>query len=289
MGMMETGSRQPMAEAARLIQRMAEMVRRREPFALATVVGTDGSTSAHAGDKALVDAEGTVLHGWIGGGCAETAVRQAALEALRDGMPRTIGLDLDDEVLGVGMPCGGTMRVFVEPHRPPPTLWIIGHGRVAESLCRLGAELGFRVVVSDTPAPEAARFPGAAEIIGDDYDFSRLLPAREDSVVIATQHKGDHLSAVRALRSPAGHVAIIASRKRAGLMRDFLRGEGLGAEALARLRAPAGLDLGAREPEEIALSVIAEIVMRRRGGGGGPRDADGAGQQREPAPMEATP
>lgn len=265
---------------------MAAMARRREPHALATVVQARGSTSAHPGDRALIDGAGTVLLGWVGGGCAEGAVRSGALDSLADGMPRLIDLDLDDEVLGVGMPCGGSLQVFVAPILPPPTLWIIGQGRVAESLCRLGAELGFRVVVSDTPAPEPARFPGADEIIADDYDFARLQPDRGDSVVIATQHKGDHLSAVRALRSPTGHVAIIASRKRAGLMLDFLRREGFGPDALARLRAPAGLDLGARKPEEIALSVMAEIVMRRRGASGAARD-DGA--NRRPALVVAAP
>lgn len=273
-----------MPEDARLAERMAAMARRREPHALATVVETQGSTSAHAGDRALMDGTGTVLLGWVGGGCAEGTVRRAALESLEDGRPRLIELDLDDEVLGVGMPCGGTMRVFVAPVLPPPTLWIVGQGRVAESLCRMGAELGFRVVVSDTPPPEPARFPGADEIIGDDYDFARLQPAPGDSVVIATQHKGDHLSAMRALRSPAGHVAIVASRKRAGLMRDFLREEGFGPDALARLRAPAGLDLGARSPAEIALSVLAEIVMQRRGGSGAVRDDAAA---RQPAFAEA--
>ena len=277
-----------MPDAAALIERMAGMARRHEPHALATVMETEGSTSAHAGDKALIDGDGTVLLGWVGGGCAEGAVRQAALDSLRDGRPRLIDLDLDDEVLGVGMPCGGMMRIFVEPVLPPPTLWILGHGRVAESLCRQGAELGFRVVVSDTPAPEAERYPGAAEIVGDDYDFARLRPEAGDSVVIATQHKGDHLAAVRALRSPADLVAIIASRKRAGLMRDFLSEEGIGPEAMARLRTPAGLDLGARTPEEIALSVMAEIVMHRRGGNAAARDAGAAKGRAAPVLVEVS-
>jgi xanthine dehydrogenase accessory factor len=260
-----------MPDGTTLVERMATLAGRGEPYALATVVETTGSTSAHAGDKALIDTAGAVLAGWVGGGCAEGAVRQAAQDCLADGMPRLIGLDLDDEVLGVGMPCGGTMRVFVEAVLPPPGLWIVGHGRVVESLCRLGLEVGFRVIVSDTPAPDAARYPGAAELIGDDYEFARLRPARGDAVVIATQHKGDHLSAALALRSPAGIVAIIASAKRAGLMRYFLRDEGFSTDDLARLRTPAGLDIGARTPEEVALSVVSEIVMRRRGGHGGPR------------------
>jgi xanthine dehydrogenase accessory factor len=258
-------------EQSDLLDLMVALRDRREAYALATVVETAGSASAGPGSKALIGGDGTLLAGWVGGGCAESTVRQAALECLRDQRPRVVELDLDDEVLGVGMPCGGSMRVYVEPVVPAPTLWILGHGRVAECLCRFGATLGFRVVVDDAPAPDRARFPDAAEIIGDDYGYERLEPQAEDAVVIATQHKGDHVSAVRALRSSAGYVAVIASRKRSRLVLDFLRGEGFAEEELARLRAPAGLDLGARTPEEIALSVMGEIVMLRRGGSGRPR------------------
>ncbi len=277
-------------EQSDLLDLMAALRDRREPYAQATVVETRGSASAGPGSKALIGRDGTLLAGWVGGGCAESTVRQAALECLRDQRPRVVELDLDDEVLGVGMPCGGSMRVYVEPVVPAPTLWILGHGRVAECLCRFGATLGFRVVVDDAPAPDRARFPDAAEIIGDDYGYERLEPQAEDAVVIATQHRGDHVSAVRALRSSAGYVAVIASRKRSRLVLDFLRGEGFAEEELARLRAPAGLDLGARTPEEIALSVMGEIVMLRRGGSGrprcdtaahrtGPRRAEGVGRE----------
>jgi xanthine dehydrogenase accessory factor len=277
-------------EQSDLLDLMVALRDRREAYALATVVETAGSASAGPGSKALIGGDGTLLAGWVGGGCAEATVRQAALECLRDQRPRVVELDLDDEVLGVGMPCGGSMRVYVEPVVPAPTLWILGHGRVAECLCRFGATLGFRVVVDDAPAPDRARFPDAAEIIGDDYGYERLEPQAEDAVVIATQHKGDHVSAVRALRSSAGYVAVIASRKRSRLVLDFLRGEGFAEEELARLRAPAGLDLGARTPEEIALSVMGEIVMLRRGVSGrprcdtaahrtGPRRAEGVGRE----------
>ncbi len=257
-------------ERTDLLDLMTALRARREPYALATVVETQGSTSARPGAKALIARDGTLLTGWVGGGCAESAVRETALDCLRSGEPKVIDLDLDDEVLGTGMPCGGSMRVFVEPVLPRPALWILGHGRVAECLSRFGSTLGFRVVVNDTPAPDPARYPDAEEIIGDDYDYERLTPNAEDAVVIATQHKGDHISAVRALRSPARYIAIIASRKRSGLVLDYLREQGFGEEEIARIRAPAGLDLGARTPEEIALSVVSEIVMLRRGGSGGP-------------------
>ncbi|MDB5316096.1 MAG: XshC-Cox1-family protein [Rhodospirillales bacterium] len=265
-----------MPDRPALLDLMTELRERREPHALATVVEATGSTSAHPGDKALIDAGGQVLTGWVGGGCAEGNVRQTALEALGDGVPRLIYLDLDDEVLGTGMPCGGAMRVFVEPLLPPPALWVLGHGRVTEALCRFGATLGFRVIVHDTPAPDPLRYPDAAAIIGDDDEYARLQPLGADAVIIATQHKGDHLSAVRALRSQAGYVAIVASNKRAGLMRDFLRDEGFSDNELARLRAPAGLDLRARTPEEIAFAVMGEVVMLRRGGTGAPLNASAA-------------
>lgn len=274
-------------EATDLLDLMLALRARREAYVLATVVEAEGSVSARPGAKALIGRDGAVLTGWVGGGCAESTVREAALECLRDDRPRVIDLDLDDEVLGTGMPCGGRMRVYVEPVLPQPTLWILGHGRVAECLCRFGATLGFRVVVDDTPAPDPARYPDAAQIIGDDYDYGRLAPAAEDAVVIATQHKGDHISAVRALRSPARYIALIASRKRSRLILEFLHGEGFAEEDLARLRAPAGLDLGARTPEEIALSVLGEAVMLRRGGSGRPMRDEAACQYANPPRHQA--
>lgn len=265
-----------------LLGLMVALRARRAPYAVATVVETEGSASAKPGSKALIGHDGSLLTGWVGGGCAESTVRQAALECLGTGEPRVVELDLDDEVLGTGMPCGGSMRVFVEPVLPRPTLWVLGHGRAAECLCRFGATLGFRVVVDDTPAVDPARYPDAAEIIGDDYDYERLAPGSEDCVVIATQHKGDHLSAVRALRSPARYIAVIASRKRARLVLDFLREQGFPDEELSRVRAPAGLDLGARTPEEIALSVLSEIVMLRRGASGAPMHPQAGLRSRRP-------
>ncbi|MGH7113835.1 MAG: XdhC family protein [Stellaceae bacterium] len=148
---------------------------------------------------------------------------------------------------------------------PKPKLWLLGHGRAAECLCRMGALVGFDVVVDD-PMAEPERYPEAARLIGDDFDYKQLTPGPVDYVIVATQHKGDHQSMLRALRSPAPFIALIASAKRAGLVLAYLREEGVAEADLARVHAPAGLDLGAKTPEEIALSVLSEIVMHRRGG-----------------------
>ena len=255
-----------------MMQDILDLLRRmrdaEEPYALATVVETRGSASAQTGSKAVIDRQGKVLAGWVGGGCAQSTVCHTALDCLRDGDPRIVDLNLDDEVLGTGMPCGGSMRVYVEPMMPKPKLWILGHGRVAECLCQMGALVGFDVVIDD-PMAERERYPAAARLIDDDLDYRQLEPGAADYVVVATQHKGDHQSMLRALASPAPYIALIASTKRSGLVLDYLRKEGVAEAEFRRVHAPAGLDLGAKAPEEIALSVLSEIVMHRRGGSGG--------------------
>jgi xanthine dehydrogenase accessory factor len=112
----------------------AELIAAREPFALAVVIEAGGSTSARVGAKAVFNVEGAVICGWVGGGCAESTIAHAAIESLETEIPQIVDVDLDDEVLGAGMPCGGSMRVYVEPIVPRPTLWILGHGRVVTSV-----------------------------------------------------------------------------------------------------------------------------------------------------------
>ena len=253
--------------AKEILDVLLEMRDQGLPCAVATVVETLGSVSAKTGAKAVIDHEGRVVAGWVGGGCAESTTCHAALECLKSASTTVIDIDLNDEVLGAGMPCGGSMRVYVEPVLPGPALWIMGHGRVAECLCQLGDLLGFRVIVND-PIVDREHYPAAARLITDDIDYRQLQPAAGDYVVIATQHKGDHESLKQTLDSPAGYIALIASRKRSRLVLDHLREAGFDETALERVMAPAGLDLGARTPEEIALCVMSEMVLIRRGGSG---------------------
>lgn len=243
----------------------AQLASRAEPFALATVVRVEGSSSARRGSKAVIDAQGKLLAGWIGGGCAESAVRSEALRSLETGLPRMITIDMSDEQLGVGMPCGGTMDIFIEPVLPAPELLIIGHGRIAETLCSLGHMMGFAVTISD-PAATAQSFPQAQKIITEDFDLTETAVSPRTFVVIATQHKRDHLWLQKALEGKAAYVALIASRHRAALVLDYLRAASVPEERIATVFAPAGLYLGAATPEEIALSVISQIVALRRGG-----------------------
>jgi len=241
-----------------------ELAAAQEPFAIATVVRVQGSSSARSGAKAIIDARGRVVTGWVGGGCAESAVRAEALKAIAAEKPQLITLDMQDEVLGVGMPCGGMMDVYIEPVLPKPELVIAGHGKIAETLASLGHLMNFAVTVHD-PAAEREKFPHVARIINRDFDVREIAFGPRTFVVIATQHKNDHIWLQRALQGQAAYVALVASAHRSQLVLDYLLADGMPAERIKSIWAPAGLDLGAAGPEEIALSIMSQVVAVRRG------------------------
>src|SRR5215472_4471453 len=247
----------------------AELGSQGKAFAIATVVRVEGSSSARRGSKAIINADGKLVLGWVGGGCAESAVRSEALRCLTLAQPVVVTLDMTDEVLGVGMPCGGKMEVYIEPVMPKPDLLIAGHGRIAETLASLAHFLGSRVIVNN-PGADQSSFPQADSVISEDFDLTQSPIGPNTYIVIATQHKNDHLWLKKALDGEAAYVALIASQYRAKLVLDYLAAEGVPADRLARISAPAGLDLGAATPEEIALSILSQIVAFRRGGTGRP-------------------
>jgi xanthine dehydrogenase accessory factor len=237
----------------------AALQRRGEPFALATVVRCEAPTSAKPGAKALVRADGTVT-GWVGGACAEPVVVREALAAIEDGRPRLIGL-IGEGARGPGrtsgmveypMTChsGGTLEIYVEPYLPKPLLILVGHGPVIEALATFGAVADY--VVQTLSAEEAAAVLG------------RLGVARHASVVVATHADSDEDALARVLGTDAGYVSLVASRRRAAAIVERLREAGVSLERLARLKAPAGLDIGAESPHEIAVSILAEIIQHRR-------------------------
>jgi xanthine dehydrogenase accessory factor len=247
-----------------LYSKAAELTSLRRAFAVATVVRVEGSSSAKLGSKALIGEDGRIVMGWVGGGCAESAVRAQALKCIQNGSPELIVLDMQDELLGVGMPCGGMMDVYIEPVVPRPELLVIGHGRIAETMAELGHLMNFSVTVSD-PAATMESFPHADRIVNEDFDLTQTIVDSRTHVVIATLHKRDHLWLQKALEGQAAYVALIASAHRSKLVLDYLRLEGVAPEKIDSVWAPAGLDLGAATPEEIALSIMSQIVALRRG------------------------
>lgn len=235
----------------------------RIPFAIATVIKITGSASAKPGSKALIDEHGKLLRGWVGGGCAQSNVCEQAQICIKTHSTTILDLDLDDEILGTGMPCGGHMSVYIEPILPNPVLWILGHGLVAQTLCQLANTLDFSVIVND-PSATTDAFPEASKVINQDIDYQALVPTDNDYVVIATQHKGDHESLQVVLNTNAKYIGLIASKKRAGLVLDYLKEMKYSDQDIARVTTPCGLHLNPQTPQEIALSIMAQIVQIRR-------------------------
>jgi xanthine dehydrogenase accessory factor len=248
-----------------------------EPFALATVVRTVAATAAKAGAKAVILPDGTITEGWIGGGCARAAVLKAAKDALADGKSRLVSVAPEDALDELGhkpgdeqggvlfaknmCPSQGTMDIFVEPVLPRPQVVVFGSSPVATAVADLARRIGFAVTVC-APAADQQAF-GEVDRRIEGY----ALPAEEASaryVVVSTQGRGDEAALSAALAANVDYVAFVGSRKKAETLTATLARNGVAADRLGKLKAPAGLDLGAITPDEIAISIVAEIVAVRR-------------------------
>jgi xanthine/CO dehydrogenase XdhC/CoxF family maturation factor len=305
-----------------------------EAFAIATVIAVRGSASAKPGSKAIIDAQGNNIFGWVGGGCAETFVAQNALEAMKEGQTRIVQADLDDEVFGLGMPCGGVMDVFIDPQGPPavlsiksspeaqafvihlarrtgfipqiiskesarerrpiedaiyemaaaiaehrkasfhslrslrgipwngrpptiasplPELLIVGSSRITEELAWMGSALGWPTRVYGW---NFSRDLYASSVISEEFEagFKNFHVKQGSAVIIASHHKGDPTFIAKAHEAGAAYIGMVASEKRSKLVAASLKHP-------EHLFAPSGLDLNCRNPIEIALSIIAEIIL----------------------------
>ncbi|MES2208600.1 MAG: XdhC family protein [Chloroflexota bacterium] len=274
--------------------RAAELEADGRTFAFATVVAVRRPTSARPGAAGIVHPDGTI-EGWVGGSCAQPVVIREALRALADGQPRLLRLSREgpaegrraDGVVELVMTChsGGTLEIYVEPHLPAPHLWVAGTTPIAGALVALGAASGWRVTLFD-PIADPEAFP-AAEAVLDDHELLKLEFASAPFVVVATQGVWDEEAVAAALRRDVAYVGLVASPTRAAVVRTWLREEaGLPEDRVAALRAPAGLDLGAETAEEVALSILGELVLVRRGRAGfvaAPGPATIAGRTPDPA------
>jgi xanthine dehydrogenase accessory factor len=237
---------------AELLQLAADLARKREPFVLAMVVRREPYSSAHQGDMAIITADGA-YHGWLGGNCTQPTVKREARLALADGKPRLVSLSPDPRsqerpgVTALPMTChsGGSVDIYLEPMLPPPQLLVFGESPCARALARLGEVMGYGVLALSDPA--------------------QARTAGEDAfAVVATMGENDEESLAAAIAARCPYVAVVASRRRFAEMREALLQRGIPRESLDLVHNPAGLDLGASLPEEVALSILAEIVQLRR-------------------------
>jgi len=237
-------------------------------YVVATVVRAEAPTSAKAGDRAIVDETG-ILAGWVGGGCAKPAVTRNAADALRDGKTRLVRISrdldrLENGIIGYPMTChsGGTLDIFIEPVMPKQLLVIIGQTAIARALCLLASNCGFDVTVA-APGGDREKFPTADNWI-EDLDDVPGIARRPAAIVVATQGSGDARGLEVALTLDADYIGLIASPKKSARLKEALEQRGCDKQAIAGIDAPAGMYIGAASPEEVAISVLAELVQRRR-------------------------
>jgi xanthine dehydrogenase accessory factor len=249
-----------------------EIVRIREEggeAALATIVSASGSTPREEGAKMLVRADGSIA-GTIGGGSLEAQVIKEALKVIAEGKPKQLHFSLTaKEVEDEGMLCGGEAEVFIEPILTTPTLYIFGGGHVSQPLAKTGKLLGFKVAVIDdrTEFANANRFPEADTVIAEDFgkSFSKLKIDKSSYIVIVTRnHQYDDLVLEWAVGTKAKYIGMIGSKKKTKAVFDHLMTKGITKEQLSRVHAPIGLEIGAQTPEEITVSILAEIIKVRR-------------------------
>jgi xanthine dehydrogenase accessory factor len=248
-----------------------------QTFALATVVRTVSVTAAKAGAKALIGQDGSIEEGWIGGGCARAAVVKAARQCMADGQSRLVSIAPKDALAELGAAAGeerggvffaknscpsqGTMDVFVEPVLPSPRLLILGASPVAVALANLAPSMGFDVAVAAAPEDHDRFGPGVRRLVG----VAAPTETGENAfVVVSTQGAGDRAALKSAAAMNARYGAFVGSRRKAETLKSELAKEGVSEEALAAIKAPAGLDISAISADEIALSILAEMVAVRR-------------------------
>lgn len=241
--------------------------------AVATIVNVRGSIPSFQSAKMLVRDDGSIA-GTIGGGCVEAEVWQAAREVIAEEKPRTLSFDLNQNPkYDTGLVCGGTLELFIEPVLPMPLLYIFGAGHVAIELFKTARNAGFDCIVTDDRETyaNAERFPNALKILAKDFDeaLAELTPSESSYIVIVTRGHRDDMRVLRwAVQTPARYIGMVGSKRKAITVFRELTREGLNPALFDRVHSPIGLDIGAVTPEEIAISVVAELIaMRRRAGG----------------------
>jgi len=248
------------------LKKSADLMAQGQSFVTATVVRCQAPSSGKPGDKAIIYPNGEIW-GWIGGGCAQPVVVKEALKSLADRRPRLVRISpsadgSEEGIVDYTMTChsGGALDIYIEPVFPKPQVVILGRSPVAQTLARLARTIGYavNVVAADELKPEL--FADAPLIQEQDFNLSKAAISARTLIVVSTQGEGDEEALEQAVRSKARYVAFVASKTKAQKVFEHLRGKGIAQDKLDAVRAPAGLNIGAGTPEEIAVSILAEII-----------------------------
>jgi xanthine dehydrogenase accessory factor len=252
-----------------IFEEITKLKREGKRGALATIVNVRGSIPSVVAAKMLVREDGSIL-GTVGGGCVESDVRKGAMEVMRDEKPKTFNFNLDQRPDDdTGLVCGGSLQVFIEPVVPSPVLYIFGGGHIGLNVHKVATLAGFETIVSDDRELYAnrERFPDAEEIHAGEMDeiMAGLAPNDRSYIVIVTRGHRHDMNVLRwALDTPAQYIGMIGSGRKVLAVFQQLEAQGVSPESFKRVFAPIGLDVGAVTPEEIAISIVTELIAVRR-------------------------
>ena len=249
----------PIASETALIEEARKLVDASRPFAWVTIIGQEGSSARHLGSSMLVTLEGEVI-GTVGGAIAEFQLIEQAIQAIKDGKPRTIRIPLPV--------CAGVITCFIKVFKAPQSLILVGAGHVAQPMSKLGKMLGFQVTVMDDRSDYATkeRFPEADRVVVDDWEKAlKETPIDANTYIVILTYAGesDELALRTVVRSNAAYIGMISSQSKAKGILSRLRRDGIPDEILRKVVTPIGLNIGAETPAEIAVSTMAEIIMRK--------------------------
>jgi len=250
------------------LNKVATLHQEKSPFVIASVINRQMPSSGKPGDKAVIEANGKIT-GWIGGGCTRGIIIKESLDAIRTGKPRIVNISPEGEIIpkdGVmdyKMTChsGGAVEVYVEPILPRPHILILGKSHVAMALCKIAKAMDYQVSVIAKEADHLA-FSGADVLVATDHEQKQIQA--NSYIIVCTQGENDEAALGYALKSGVGYVSFIASRKKASAIFYNLRQMGIGFDDLKRIKTPAGIDINAKLPEEVAISILAEIIQELR-------------------------
>jgi xanthine dehydrogenase accessory factor len=256
----------PVASDAEIIQEAHRLIESSQAFAWVTITSQEGSSARHLGSSMLVTSEGRII-GTVGGAVAELQLIDQAIQAIKEGKPRTVKMPLPV--------CAGVITCFINVFQSPETLILVGGGHVAQPMATLGKMLGFRVIVIDDRTEYATkeRFPEADRLIVDDWEKAlREVRTDEQTYIVILTYAGeyDELALRTVIQSKAAYIGMISSESKAKAILSKLRRDKVPEHLLRRVVTPIGLDIGAETPAEIAVSTMAEIIMRRKKATGKP-------------------
>jgi len=256
----------PVPNESALIEEAHKLVQRAQPFAWVTIISQEGSSARHLGSSMIVTLDGKVI-GTIGGAIAELQLIEQAIQAIKEGKTRTVKMPLPV--------CAGVITCFINVFRAPPTFLLVGAGHVAQPMSKLAKMLGYQVVVIDDRSDYATkeRFPEADKVVVDDWEKAlKEFPINTNTYIVILTYAGesDELALRTVVKSNAAYIGMISSQSKAKGILSKLKRDGISEDILRRVTTPIGLDIGAETPTEIAVSTMAEIIMRRNRKTGNP-------------------